>query len=92
VWELERTKFERPLEAMFTPFPSPDAPEPLRFSITGTIVTWEPFERWLRMGIRNFWLAPGVSVVDLAPGVKVTVKGHQDDLSGRWIVTGLSVP
>jgi hypothetical protein len=44
------------------------------------------------MGIRNFWLAPGVSVVDLAPGVKVTVKGHQDDLSGRWIVTGLSVP
>jgi hypothetical protein len=43
---------------MTTPFPAPTASEPLRF----TIATWEPFERWLRIGVRNFWLAPGVSV------------------------------
>jgi hypothetical protein len=76
---------------MTTPFPSPTAPEPLRFSITGTIATWEPFERWLRIGVRNFWVAPGVSVAGLSPGILVTVNGHQDDLSARWIVTALAV-
>ena len=76
---------------MTTPFPAPTSPEPLRFSITGTIATWEPFDRWLRIGARNFWVAPGLSVADLKPGAMVTVQGHQDDLSARWVVTTLTL-
>jgi hypothetical protein len=76
---------------MTTPFPSPTSPEPLRFSITGTIATWEPFDRWLRIGARNFWVAPGLSVADLKPGAMITVQGHQDDLSARWVVTMLTL-
>jgi hypothetical protein len=76
---------------MTTPFPAPTAPEPLRFSITGTIATWDQFGRWLRIGVRNFWVAPGVSVAGLAPGATVSVIGHQEDLTARWIVTQLTL-
>jgi hypothetical protein len=75
---------------MTTPFPSP-IPAALRFSITGAIATWEPFERWLRIGERNFWLAPGVSVTGLARGAKVSISGHQGDENARWIVTQLTL-
>jgi hypothetical protein len=68
---------------------SPPDPEPLRFSILGTIVTWDSFGRWLRIGERNFWLAPSVSVAGLVPGARVTASGYQDDLSTRWIVTDI---
>jgi hypothetical protein len=63
----------------------------LRFSIAGLIASWDPFGRWLRIGVRNFWLAPGVSVAGLAPGASVTATGHQDDTTARWIVTQLTV-
>jgi hypothetical protein len=76
---------------MTTPFPSPTAPEPLRFSILGTIVTWDSFGRWLRIGERNFWVAPSVAVTGLAPGARVTASGHQEDLTARWIVTDLKL-
>jgi hypothetical protein len=75
---------------MTTPFPSPTA-EPLRFSILGTVVTWDSFGRWLRMGERNFWVAPGVLVAGLTPGARVTAIGHQDDLTARWIVTDIKL-
>jgi hypothetical protein len=74
---------------MTTPFPSPTSPEPLRFSLTGVIATWDPFGRWLRIGARNLWVPPGVVVAGLAPGVLVALIGYQDDLTGRWIVTQL---
>ena len=74
---------------MTTPFPSPTAPEPLRFSLTGTVATWDPFGRWLRIGERNLWVAPGVVVASLAPGAAVALIGYQDDLTGRWIATQL---
>jgi hypothetical protein len=76
---------------MTTPFPSPTAPEPLQFSIAGTIATWDPFGRWLRIGVRNFWVAPGVSVAGLIPGAPVSIIGHQEDLTARWIVTQLTL-
>lgn len=76
---------------MMTPFPSPPGPEALQFSITGTIATWDPGGRWLRIGTRNFWLAPGVSVAGLVPGSGVTASGHQDDLTARWIVTQVTL-
>jgi hypothetical protein len=72
-------------------FPSPSVSESLRFSITGPIVTWEPFGRWLRIGARNFWVAPGVAVAGLAPGALVTAIGYQEDLTARWIVTTLTL-
>ena len=74
---------------MPTSAPSPPGSEPLRFSILGTIVTWDKFGRWLRIGGRNFWLAPSVSADGLAPGARVTASGYQDDLSTRWVVTDL---
>jgi hypothetical protein len=74
---------------MTTPSPSAPDSELLRFSILGTIVTWDSFGRWLRIGERNFWLAPSVSVTGLAPGTRVTASGYQDDLSARWIVTDI---
>jgi hypothetical protein len=37
---------------MTTPFPFPTAPDPRRFSITGTIATWNAFGRWLGIGAR----------------------------------------
>jgi hypothetical protein len=33
--------------------PSPRAPEPLQFSIAGTVDTWDSFGRWLRIGART---------------------------------------
>jgi hypothetical protein len=74
---------------MTMPVPSSAPPEPLRFSILGTIVTWDPFGRWLRIGERNFWVAPSVSVAGLTPGARVTASGYQDDLTTRWIVTDM---
>jgi hypothetical protein len=76
---------------MTIPFPSPTPAESLRFSVLGTIVTWDSFGRWLRIGERNFWLAPGVSVIGLIPGARVTASGHQEDLTARWIVTDIKL-
>jgi hypothetical protein len=77
---------------MTTPFPAfPATPESLRFSILGTIVTWDSFGRWLRVGERNLWVVPSVSVAGLSPGARVTATGHQDDLTTRWIVTDLKL-
>jgi hypothetical protein len=76
---------------MTTVFPSPPVPESLQFSIAGTIVTWDSFGRWLRIGERNFWVAPSVSVAGLAPRVRVTASGYQDDRTARWIVTDLKL-
>ena len=67
------------------------APEPLRFSLAGTVATWDSFGRWVRIGERNFWVAPGVVVAGLVPGAQIAVIGHQDDWSGRWIVTKLTL-
>jgi hypothetical protein len=72
---------------MATSFPSSSD---LRFSIAGSIASWDPYGRWLRIGQRNFWVAPGVVVAGLAPGATVTAIGHQDDSTGRWIVTQLT--
>ena len=76
---------------MTTPFPSPTAPEALQFSLLGTIVTWDSFGRWLRIGERNLWVAPGVSAVGLTSGARVTARGHQEDLTARWIVTDIKL-
>jgi hypothetical protein len=76
---------------MTTPFPSPTAPDPLPFSITGTIATWEPIGRWLSIAERHCWVAPGVAVAGLIPGAVVTASGHQDHWTGRWIVTKLTL-
>ena len=76
---------------MTTPLPSPTAPDLLRFSILGTIVTWDSFGRWLRIGERNFWVAPSVAVAGLAPGARVTASGHQEDRTARWIVTDMKL-
>lgn len=64
-------------------------PEPLRFSITGPIATWDPLGRWLRFGERNLWVVPGVSLAGLTPGARVTAIGHQEKGTARWIVTQL---
>lgn len=62
----------------------------LSFTIAGTIVTWDAFGRWLRIGARALWVAPSVSVAGLTPGAKVTASGYQDQ-TGRWIVTDLTL-
>ena len=88
VWELERMKpTTTPQVPMTTASPSPMASEALQFALTGTIATWDHFGRWLRIGERNFWLTPDVSEAGLVSGTRVTVSGHQDDLTTRWIVT-----
>jgi hypothetical protein len=87
-WEMERTKpTTTPEVPMTTASPSLPASEALQFSLTGTIATWDHFGRWLRIGERNFWVAPDVSQAGLVPGARVTVSGHQEDLTTRWIVT-----
>jgi hypothetical protein len=48
----------------------------------GTVVTWDSFGRWLRIGERNLWVTPNVSVA-LAPGARVTVGEHQEDQTAR---------
>lgn len=65
-------------------------PESLQFSIAGTIVAWDSFGHWLRIGERNFWVDPSVSVAGLTPRARVTASGHQD-LTARWIVTDLTL-
>ena len=76
---------------MTTPFPSPLAPDPLRFSILGTVVAWDAFGRWLRIGERNLSVAPSVSVAGLTPGARVTASGYRENLTARWIVTDMKL-
>jgi hypothetical protein len=90
MWEVERTKLARPLDGDTPTGPSPTAPEPLRFSLTGTVATWDRFGRWLWIGERSFWVDPSVSEDGLTPGARVSVVGHQEDLTARWIVTQLT--
>ena len=76
---------------MTTPFPFPTAPDPLRFSITGTIATWNAFGRWLGIWSAHVWVAPGVTVAGLVPGATVTAIGYREPLSDRWVVTQLTL-
>jgi hypothetical protein len=79
---------------MTTPFPSPTAPEPLPFSSTGPIESWDPIGRRLQIGERHCWVAPGVSVWGVSPGAEVLVVGHVEHLAdsgARWIVTQLTL-
>jgi hypothetical protein len=74
---------------MTTPVPSPLTSDPLRFSLTGTVATWDSVGRWLRIVERHLWVAPGVVVTGLALGATITANGYQEDLTARWIVTQL---
>ena len=75
---------------MTTPSPSPRPPDPLRFSLTGTVATWDAVGRWLRIVERTLWVAPGVVVAGSALGATITVIGYQEALTARWIVTELT--
>jgi len=70
--------------------PFPFIPEPLRFSLTGTVATWDALGSWLRIVERNLWVAPGVEIAGLEPGATVTATGYQEDLTARWIVTQIT--
>jgi hypothetical protein len=72
---------------MTSSFTSVVSSKPLRVLITGLIDAWDPVGRGLRIGHDHFWVAPGVSVTGLRPGASVTALVHQEDLTGRRIVT-----
>ena len=71
-------------------FTSVVSSKPLRFLITGSIHSWDPIRRRLKIDGRRLWVAPTVEVVGVANGVLVTASGHQDRPSVRWIVTGFA--
>lgn len=71
-------------------FTSVVSSKPLRFLITGSIRSWDPIRRRLKIDGRRLWVAPTVEVVGVANGVLVTASGHQDRPSARWIVTGFA--
>jgi hypothetical protein len=76
---------------MTSSFTSVVSSKPLRVLITGLIDAWDPVGRGLRIGHDHLWVAPGVSVTGLRPGASVTAVGHQEDLTGRRIVTELTL-
>lgn len=76
---------------MATAFPSSHRAEPLAFRLDGLISGWDPVQRRLQVLERHLWLAPGVSGAGVADGAGVTVRGHQEDLTSRWIVTHLTL-
>jgi hypothetical protein len=76
---------------MTSSFTSVVSSKPLRVLITGLIDAWDPVRRELRIGHDHFWVAPGVSVTGLRLGASVTALGHQEDLTGRRIVTELTL-
>ena len=59
--------------------------------MVGPIDTWEPLERRLKIGGRLLWVASSVSVIGLSPGTRVTLSGHQEHQTARWIVTLLRI-
>ena len=61
---------------------------PVPFVVSGRIQRWDPTERWLWLDKRPLWVSPGISVPD--PGSLVTVVGHQEQPSGRWVVTSIT--
>jgi hypothetical protein len=71
-------------------FTSVVSSKPLRFLITGSIRSWDPIRRRLKIDGRRLWVAPTVELVGVANGVLVTASGHQDRPSARWIVTGFA--
>ena len=64
--------------------------KPLRFLMTGSITAWDPVRRRLKIDGRRLWVAPTVAVGGVANGALVTASGHQEDVTGRWIVTQLT--
>ena len=69
---------------MFPSFTSVVSSKPLQFLITGAIAAWDPLR------CRRLWVAPTVAVDGVANGALVTASGHQEDVTGRWIVTQLT--
>jgi hypothetical protein len=41
--------------------------------------------------VRTFWVAPSVLEAGLIPGARISVVGHQEGLTARWIVTELTL-
>jgi hypothetical protein len=72
-------------------FTSVVSSKPWRVLITGLVAAWDPVSRELRIGHDTFWVAPGVVVTGLRPGAGVTAVGYQKDLTGRRIVTELTL-
>ena len=72
-------------------FTSVVSSKPLRFLITGCIDAWDPVTRELRIDHDQLWVAPGVSVMGLRAGVCLTALGYQEDLTGRRIMTELTL-
>jgi hypothetical protein len=65
-------------------------PEPLKFVIAGTITTWDPKVRLLRIDGHELWAARDLSVANVVTGATATVSGH-DEPFGRRVVTRLTV-
>ena len=72
-------------------FTSVVSSRPLRFIITGGIDAWDPVTCGLRINHNQFWVAPGVSVMGLRAGAYLTALGYQEDLTGRRIITELTL-
>ena len=65
-------------------------PEPLQFLIAGTITTWDPKTRLLRIDGHELWAARDLSVANVVTGATATVSGH-DAPFGQRVVTRLTV-
>jgi hypothetical protein len=69
-----------------------DSPPTTRaFVIRGEILAWDPLNRELQIGTHLVCVAPSVPTAKLKCGVTGTVSGQEICLSGRWIVTQLTV-
>lgn len=66
-------------------------PNTQAFVIQGEILAWDPLNRELQIGTHLVSVAPSVPVAKLKCGVTGTVSGQEVRLSGRWIVTQLTV-
>ena len=59
--------------------------------MVGSIDSWEPLERRLKIFGHPLWVASDVSVIGLSQGTRVVVSGHQDHRTAWWIVTRLTL-
>ena len=59
--------------------------------MVGSIDSWEPLERRLKIGGRPLGVTSDVSVIGLSQGTRVAVSRHQDHQTARWIVTLLTL-
>ena len=76
---------------MATASPSPDPPDPLRFTIMGPVTAWDPAARHLQIGERHLWVAKRVSVAGVVPRIEVSASGVRAGPSARWIVRKLKL-